>query len=119
MGTQGSFHEEAASKYFNQDEIEFVECKTFNDACQKAANNLCDYTVLAIENSLVGSILPNYALISKYHLKIQGEIKVPIELHLLTKEETLLEDVACINSHPMSLSQCETFLLTRQNLHII
>ncbi len=119
MGTRGSFHEEAASKYFNQDETEFVECGTFNESCLQAANNLCDYTVLAIENSIAGSILPNYSLVSKYNLKIQGEINVPIQLHLITKKNSLMNEIECIQSHPMALRQCENFLLTKKHLRII
>ena len=73
QGIKGSFHEDAARRYFN-DEIEVVECKSFRKVCEQIDEDKVDYAVLAIENSIAGSILQNYSLIRDYHLRVIGEI---------------------------------------------
>ena len=109
FGTAGSFHFLAAQKYFG-DDVKLFECLTFMNVCETLKTGNADYAVLAIENSLAGSILPNYNLINQYKLKIIGEEYLRIQLHLLALKGVKIEDLEYVHSHPMALAQCTLFL---------
>lgn len=109
FGTVGSFHYLAAQKYYG-DTAELVECYTFMKVCEAVKNGDVQYGVLAIENSLAGSILPNYKFISEFDLRIIGEQYLKIELNLLALPGVKIEDLEYVHSHPMALAQCTRFL---------
>ena len=109
FGTIGSFHYLAAKKYYGEN-VELVECFTFMKCCEAVQNGKVDYGVLAIENSLAGSILPNYNLINQYNLNIIGEQYLKIELNLIALKGVKIEDIEFVHSHPMALAQCTQFL---------
>jgi prephenate dehydratase len=109
QGIATSFHEVAALSYF-QEPIETVECLSFHQLCESLKNGYADYAVMAIENSIAGSILPNYFLLQSYHFSIIGELYLPIHMHLLTLPGVKLEDIKTIESHPMAIRQCSEFL---------
>ncbi len=109
QGIAGSFHEDAAQRYFNE-EIEVVECRSFTRVCELIDTDQAEIAVMAIENSIAGSILNNYQLIRDYHLKIIGEIYIHIELNLMVPEGVGREDITGIYSHTMALKQCAEYL---------
>lgn len=110
QGFEGSFHQVAAQQFFGND-VEIICCTTFRDVVKIASDkNKSDGGVMAIENSLAGSILPNYNLLQKSHLKIIGEIYLQINQHLLTSPGVKLEDIREVHSHPMALLQCIEYL---------
>jgi prephenate dehydratase len=109
QGITASFHEVAALTYFNEP-IDTIECLTFHQLCESVKNGDADYAVMAIENSIAGSILPNYFLLQSYHFSIIGELYLPIHMHLLALPGVKLEDIRTIESHPMALRQCTEFL---------
>lgn len=109
QGTRASFHEEAAFKYFGQ-EIETVECETFKHTCEALKKNEADYVVMAIENSIAGSLLPNYTLLHDYHFPIVGEVYLSIQLHLLALPGIKLNQIRSVESHPIALRQCADYL---------
>ena len=109
QGIATSFHEVAALTYFNEP-IETVECLSFHDLCESLNKGTADYAVMAIENSIAGSILPNYFLLQNYHFSIIGELYLPIHMHLLTLPGVKLEEIKCIESHPMAIRQCTEFI---------
>lgn len=109
QGITASFHEVAALTYFNEP-IDTIECLTFHRLCESVKNGEADYAVMAIENSIAGSILPNYFLLQSYHFSIIGELYLPIHMHLLALPGVKLEDIRTIESHPMALRQCTEFL---------
>ncbi len=109
QGIAGSFHEEAALKYFDQ-EIEVVECKSFTRVCELIDNDKVEYAVMAIENSIAGSLLKNYQLIRDYHLRIIGEIYLHIQMNLMAVEGVKMSDITDIYSHPIALQQCVEYL---------
>jgi prephenate dehydratase len=74
--------------------------------------------VMAIENSIAGSILPNYFLLQQYHFSIIGELYVPIHMHLLALPGVKLSEITCIESHPMAIRQCSDFLHALPNIDI-
>ena len=109
QGIATSFHEVAALTHFKSP-IETVECLSFHTLCETLKNDRADYAVMAIENSIAGSILPNYFLLQEYHFSIVGELYLPIHLHLLTLPGVKMEDVKSIESHPMAIRQCSEYL---------
>lgn len=109
QGIAGSFHEDAARKYFNE-EVEVVECKTFTTVCESIDNDRVDFAVMAIENSIAGSLLNNYQLIRDYHLRIIGEIYLHIQMNLLVNEGVKPKDIKDIHSHPIALRQCMEYI---------
>ena len=109
QGITASFHEVAALTYFNEP-IESVECLTFHALCETLKTGKADFAVMAIENSIAGSILPNYFLLQEYHFSIIGELYLPIHMHLLALPGTKLKDVKCIESHPMAIRQCSDYI---------
>ena len=110
QGVRGAFHEIAIKKYFKGSEYEVLPCPTFNDLFEALAFGHADYGMVAIENSIVGSILPNYTLLRESGLKILGEVYLKIEQHLVALPGQHLKDIKKVYSHPMAIQQCREFL---------
>jgi prephenate dehydratase len=117
QGLATSFHEVAALTYFKEP-IEIVECLTFHALCEALDKGNADVAVMAIENSIAGSILPNYFLLQHYHFTITGELYLPIHMHLLALPGVKLKDVTCIESHPMAIRQCSEYLHALNGIEI-
>jgi prephenate dehydratase len=117
QGIATSFHEVAALTYFNEP-LDTIECLTFHQLCESLKNAHADYAVMAIENSIAGSILPNYFLLQEYHFSIVGELYLPIHMHLLALPGVTLNDIRAIESHPMAIRQCAEYLQAMQNVQI-
>lgn len=117
QGIATSFHEVAAMSYFNEP-IDTVECLSFHQLCESLKTGKSDYAVMAIENSIAGSILPNYFLLQDYHFNIIGELYLPIHMHLLVLPGTKLKDIKTIESHPMAIRQCTEYLHTLNGVEI-
>ncbi len=109
QGITASFHEVAALTYFNEP-IDTIECLSFHALCESLKHGEADFAVMAIENSIAGSILPNYFLLQEYHFSIIGELYLPIHMHLLALPGVKLENIKHIESHPMAIRQCTDFL---------
>jgi len=110
QGIAGSFHEDAARKYFGNEEIEVVECRSFQNVCELIDTDKVDIAVMAIENSIAGSLLMNYSLIRNYHLRIIGEIYIHIQMNLMVLPGVKRKDIREIYSHPVSFLQCNEYL---------
>ena len=110
QGIKGSFHEDAATRYFEDEDIEIVECKSFRSVCNLIDQDQVDIAVMAIENSIAGSILQNYSLIREYHLRVIGEIYIHIHMNLMMIPGRKKEDVKVIYSHPMAIRQCAEYI---------
>jgi prephenate dehydratase len=117
QGGAASFHDIAARKYFGKN-IETVHCSTFKILCDKLKNKEVDFAAMAIENSIAGSILPNYALIQKYGFHITGEIQLRIEQNLMVLPGIKIQDLKKARSHYMALMQCEDFLAQYPHLQM-
>ncbi len=110
QGYEGSFHQVAAQQFFGKN-ILVVPCSTFREVVKIAGNKKeSDGGVMAIENSIAGSILPNYNLLQKSNLKIAGEIYLQIRQNLLANPGVKLEDIREVHSHPMAIQQCLDYL---------
>jgi len=110
QGYEGSFHQVAAQQFFGKN-VQVLPCATFRDVIKIASNKKeSDGGVMAIENSIAGSILANYNLLQKSNLKIIGEIYLQIKQNLLVNPGVKLEDIREVHSHTMALQQCYDFL---------
>ena len=110
QGYEGSFHQVAAQQFFGKN-TQVIPCASFKDVIKVASNKKeSDGGVMAIENSIAGSILANYNLLQKSNLKIIGEIYLQIRQNLLVNPGVKLEDIREVHSHTMALQQCYDFL---------
>ncbi len=110
QGYEGSFHQLAAQLFFGK-KVEVITCATFRDLVKIASSKKeSDGGVMAIENSIAGSILPNYNLLQKNNLTIIGEIYLQIRQNLLVNPGVKLDDIREVHSHTMALQQCYGFL---------
>ena len=110
QGYEGSFHQLAARSFFGK-EVDVIPCATFREVVKLAGNTYeSNGGVMAIENSIAGSILGNYALLQKSDLQITGEVYLQINQHLLVNPDVTLEDIREVHSHPMALQQCLHYL---------
>lgn len=110
QGFEGSFHQQAAWEFFGKN-VPVVCCATFRELFKKAADKKETYAaVMAIENSIAGSIMANYNLLQKSDLTITGEVYLQIKQHLMVNPGITLADIKEIHSHPMAIQQCLEFL---------
>ncbi len=110
QGYEGSFHQVAAQKFFGKN-IPVIPCASFRDLIKFASDaRQSAGAVMAIENSIAGSILPNYNLLKKSSLKVIGEVYLSISQNLLVNKGIQLTDIKEVHSHPMAILQCLDFL---------
>jgi prephenate dehydratase len=108
QGIQGSFHHQVAHQYFDES-IQLHECSSFKEVVMSLKRNQSEKAVMAIENSIAGAILPNYALIDKNDLHIIGEFYLDIDMNLMVYPNQKIEDITEVHSHPIALLQCADF----------
>lgn len=108
QGAQGSNHHKVALDFYG-DEITLKECMSFDALVDSLLDNTAHIGVMAIENTIAGSIIPNYALIDTYNLHITGEEYLNIHHHLMALEGQNIDDIKEVWSHPMALLQCKEF----------
>jgi len=110
QGYEGSFHQVAARQFFGK-QVEVLPCATFREVVKIASNKKeSEGGVMAIENSIAGSILPNYNLLQQSKLKVVGEVYLQIKQQLLANPGVQLEDIKEVHSHPMAILQCMDYL---------
>jgi len=110
QGYEGSFHQVAARHFYGKN-VEVIPCDTFREVVKIGADKkLSDGAVMAIENSIAGSILPNYNLIQKTKLQVIGEVYLSISQNLLANPGVKLADIKEVHSHPMAILQCLDYL---------
>ena len=118
QGVEGCYHQLAAQQYFGE-ETGVIPCLTFPDLIETVEKDPnCDAGVMAIENSLAGSLLTNYHLLRESDLAIHGEEYVYIGHHLLGLPGQRIEDIREVRSHPMAIKQCTKFLRTLKGVKI-
>jgi prephenate dehydratase len=110
QGYEGSFHQVAARQFFGKN-VEVIPCATFKQVVQIGEDSKqSDGGVMAIENSIAGSILPNYNLLQKSKLQVIGEVYLSISQNLLVYPGVKLEEIKEVHSHPMAILQCLDYL---------
>ena len=118
QGIKGSNHHQVAREYFSED-VDLVECMSFHGLVDKLLDSTADKGVMAIENSIAGSIIPNYALIDDKNLHIIGEHYLNIHHNLMGLKGQTIDDIVEVRSHPMALLQCREFLKTKPHIKMV
>ena len=118
QGIKGSFHHLVALNYFGPT-VDVIECITFQEIIDKLNQKEVERGVMALENSIAGSILPNYALIDDYNMHVIGEYNFSIDHNLMCYKNQTLEDIREVHSHPMALLQCKEFFNDYDHISLV
>ena len=118
QGIKGSFHHQVALEYF-QENVAVDECLSFEALVDSMLNGNSQQAVMAIENSIAGAIIPNYALIDKHNLHIIGEYYLDIIQNLMVLNGQQLSEIQEVHSHPMALLQCMDFLKAQPHIKLV
>ena len=119
QGVQGAFHEIAARSFHLSEDIEVVPSDTFDILIQNVETGEADAAVMAIENTIAGSILRNYNLLNNSHLRIRGEVFLRIKQNLMALPGVKIEDLKEVHSHPVALQQCEEFFSNYPHIKLV
>jgi prephenate dehydratase len=119
QGGFGAFHEMAAKHYFENETVEILPRDTFKDVISSLREKHADYGIMAIENTVAGSILANYKLMQQSNKKIIGEIYLRIRQNLVALPGQKIEDIKEVYSHPMAILQCEVFFEKYPHIKLI
>jgi len=118
QGIKGSFHHQVANEYFSES-LELDECMSFDSLVQSLVGNKTQKAVMALENSIAGSIIPNYALIDRNNLHIIGEYYLDIHMNLMVLPGQKMEDIKEVHSHPIALLQCGEFFKKYPHIKLV
>jgi len=119
QGVSGAFHEIAARQYFENEDIEIVPCVTFKDVFKTIANDHNILGIVAIENTIAGSLLQNHNLLKESEFPIVGECKLRISHALAAIPGQSIGDIKEVHSHPIALMQCEEFIAQHHHLRAV
>lgn len=119
QGVGGANHEIAAREFFEGYDVEIVPCMTFNELFTRVKEDRSLYGIVAIENTLVGSIQSNYTLLKDSGLVVIGEYKLRIKHNLMVLPGVTMDELTEVRSHPMALMQCEAFFRNYPHIHLI
>jgi prephenate dehydratase len=109
QGGNGAFHEIAARTFFNDETLDLIPCETFEEITDLIANKQIDYGIMAIENTVAGSLIPNYVLIRETPVKIIGEKYLRVKQNLMALPGQRIEDLTEVHSHYMAIAQTRKF----------
>lgn len=119
QGVSGCFHDAAAREYFEGQDIETVPCETFNGMFNLLKSDASMLGILAIENTIAGSLLQNHELLRQSNMTIVGEYKKYISHSIAALPGQSIDDIAEVNSHPMALRQCEQYLQLHPKMKMV
>jgi prephenate dehydratase len=119
QGVRASFHDVAARRYFSDHEITVLEFASFKALCLALERKEADYCLMAIENTIAGSILPNYSLLERHGFRVMGETYLRIALCLMALPEQGISALKEVRSHPMALAQSQEYLAAYPHLRIL
>ncbi len=119
QGVAGCFHDAAAREYFVGRDIEPVECDTFEDVFEVLRHDASMVGIVAIENTIAGSLLQNHELLRQSNLAVIGEYKKYISQSLAALPGQSVADISEVNSHPIALRQCEQYLRQFRHMKLV
>lgn len=119
QGEVGSFHDVASHCYFEGEDIELICCSTFEEVFEEMKKDSNLLALVAIENTIAGSLLHNYELLRDSGLQIVGEHKLRISHSIMCLPDEDWADIVEVNSHPVALMQCRSFLKMHPELKIV
>jgi prephenate dehydratase len=117
QGIKGSYHDQVAAQLYKK--VSLQECTSFDLVAIAVANKEVDRGIMAIGNSIAGSILPNYNLIKDYNLQIVGEYHLYINHKLMALPGQKINDIKEVHSHPMALLQCTSFFKNHPHVQLL
>ena len=118
QGIEGSFHHIVSQTYF-EEAIEVQPYLSFSEVVESLVSKTSDVAVMALENSIAGSIIPNYAHINDQDLHITGECFLEIQHNLMALKGQSIQDIKEVFSHPMALLQCKEFFKQYPHIKLI
>ena len=119
QGYPGAFHDIASRKYFDNKKVEIMPGRSFDDVINLIKNKIADVGLMAIENTLAGSIMSNYYRLLENDLKATGEIYLRIKQNLMVLPNQKIEELKEVYSHPMAIAQCKQFFRQYPNIHLV
>ncbi len=119
QGIKGCFHEQVAREYFAGEQIEIVECRSFAHMFQSFAQDSSLLGVMAIENTIAGSLLQNHDLLKRSNMRVVGEHKIHISQCVAALKGTKVEDITEVHSHPIALMQCSEWLAAHPSVKAV
>jgi prephenate dehydratase len=118
QGVKGSFHHIVSQQFFDKP-VDAIECLTFDQVVDSLITKESDAAIMALENSIAGSIIPNYALINKFGLHIVGEHYLDIQHNLMALPNQNIKEIKEVYSHPMALLQCMEFFKLHPHIKLV
>ena len=118
QGAEGSNHHKVARDFYGS-KIALKECMSFDVLVDSLLDKSANLGVMALENTIAGSIIPNYALIDNHNLHIIGEQYLNIHHHLMALKDQKMEDIKEVCSHPMALLQCKEFFKDYPHIKLV
>lgn len=119
QGIRGSFHDIAAHRYFPDEDVELICCNTFEEIFREMRDDYSRLGLMAIENTIAGSLLHNYELLRESGMTIVGEHKLHIAHSIMCLPEDDWDSITEINSHPVALAQCRGFLERHSHCKVV
>lgn len=119
QGVTGCYHEAAARGYFANDEVETIHCTGFRQLFETTAADRSLLGIVAIENTIAGSLLQNHELLRRSNMSVIGEHKLHISHVLAALDGQSVDDIYEVNSHPIALMQCEEWLKAHPKIKVV
>ena len=119
QGEVGSFHDITAHHYFEGEQLQIICCSTFEEVFENMKNDPTMIGIMAIENTIAGSLLHNYELLRQSGFSVVGEHKTHISHCICALPGQKIEELTEVHSHPVALAQCQMFLAKHRNLKMV
>jgi prephenate dehydratase len=119
QGVPGAFHDIAARHFFGADRVEIVPAHTFRQLVEQVDNGAADTGLMAIENTIYGSIISNYRLLTASRLRAVGEVYLRIRQNLMALPGQRIEDLKEVHSHPIAIAQCDEFFAQHSHIRLV
>lgn len=119
QGVPGAFHDIAARHFFGADKVEIMPAHTFHQLVEQVECSAADIGLMAIENTIAGSIIGNYRLLTASKLRAVGEVYLRIRQNLMALHGQKIEDLREVHSHPIAIAQCDEFFAKHQNIRLV
>ncbi len=119
QGVPGAFHDIAARQFFGTDRVELIPAHTFRQLVEQVENGTANTGLMAIENTIAGSIIGNYRLLTASKLRAVGEVYLRIRQNLMALPGQRIEDLREVHSHPIAIAQCDEFFAQQPHIRLV
>jgi len=120
QGIEGCFHQEAAQKFFNTPEVDTVPADSFDELADILQRHEADHmAIMAIENSIAGSLLQNYRILREREFSVVGEVYLRIKHNLMAIAGQSIADIREVSSHPMAINQCLEYFVQYPEIKLV